>query len=72
MDWNKVRQYKRRDLIDEIEALECELDMAVELMARVVRRKQTVHAMGEWVSLNFPKFRDQLPKAMRVLPPRRS
>ncbi len=71
MNWNKVRDYKRQDLIDEIEGLECDLDAAVELMVRVARGKQTIQAMGEWVSLNYPKYRDQLPEAMRALPPRR-
>ena len=69
MQWNKVREYKRKDLLDEIEALECELNMAIDLMARVASRKQTVFRMGEWVSLNFPKFRDKLPKRMQALPP---
>ena len=72
MDWNKVREYKRQDLIDEIQGLECDLDSAVELMARAARGEQTIEAMGEWVSLNYPKYRGQLPEAMRALPRRRS
>lgn len=42
--------------------LEEELDYAVDLMVRVARGEQTVERMAEWVSMNFPKFRDRLPK----------
>lgn len=54
---------------DKIDGLESELDSAIDLMVRVARGEQTVHNMGEWVSLNFPKFRDRLPAAMQATPP---
>ncbi len=52
-----------------IEALEWELKEAVDLMARVAAGTQTIQNMGEWVSLNFPEFRDKLPKQMQAVPP---
>lgn len=71
MDWAKIQEYSREDLIDTVEGLECDLDHCVELMVRVARGEQTVQRMGEWVSLNYPKYREQLPEQMRVLPPTR-
>ncbi len=42
--------------------LEWELNEAVDLMVRVARGEQTIERMAEWVSMNFPKFRDRLLK----------
>ncbi len=71
MRWEKVETYTHEDLIDEIQGLECGLNHAIELMCRVASGKQTLQAMGEWMSLNYPKYRHLLPKGMQVLPPTR-
>jgi len=56
------------DLQDTVDGLEAELDSAIDLMIRVAHGEQTVQAMGEWVSLNFPKRRVDLPNDMQVSP----
>jgi hypothetical protein len=58
-------------LQDKVDGLESDLQSAVDLMVRVARGEQTVQGMGEWISLNYPKHREQLPAAMRALPPQR-
>jgi len=60
-----------QELQDKVDGLECDLASAVDLMTRVARGEQTVHAMGEWISLNYPKYRERLPEHMRALPPKR-
>jgi hypothetical protein len=62
----------REDLIDEIQALECDLDYCLELMVKVASGNQTTDEMGKWVSLNYPKFRERLPERLRELPPTRT
>tara|TARA_B100000745_G_scaffold264391_1_gene189080 strand:- start:345 stop:608 length:264 start_codon:yes stop_codon:yes gene_type:complete len=57
------------NLEDKVDGLEYELDAAIDLMARVCSGKQSVHNMGEWISLNFPKFRERLPAQMQAKPP---
>ncbi len=59
-----------QDLEDEVDHLRSELQEALALMVRVARGEQTVQGMGELVSLNYPKFRERLPEAMRALPPK--
>jgi len=71
MQWEKVHTYTRDGLVDELQGMECDLEHAVELMCRVASGRQTLQAMGEWVSLNYPKYRDMLPQEMRALPPKR-
>ncbi len=58
-------------LQDKVDGLESNLQSALDLMVRVARGEQTVHRMGEWVSLNYPKCRERLPELMRALPPKR-
>lgn len=57
--------------LDTNTGLSFELDTAIDLMVRVARGEQTVEEMGKWVSLNFPKFRNRLPEALREVPPKR-
>jgi hypothetical protein len=76
VDWNKAKQYKRKDLLDEIQALECEasyyeqsLENALKLMVKVASGRQTAAGMGRWVSLNYREYRPKLPKRLRITRP---
>lgn len=60
-----------QDLQDRVDGLESDLQSAVDLMVRVACGEQTVQAMGEWLSLNYPNHRERLPEQMRTLPPKR-
>jgi hypothetical protein len=78
MDWDKIDEYTRQDLIDEIqgyqseaEFYETELRLALDLMIKVASGRQTSDEMGRWVSLNYPKRRGELPEHLRELPPER-
>ena len=60
MDWAQRAEYYEQ----------C-LENALKLMVRVTTGDATVEGMGEWISLNYPEYRDLLPKHLRVLPPTR-
>ena len=60
-----------QNLQDKVDGLESDLHSAVDLMVRVARGEQTIQRMGEWLSLNYPKYRQRLPEQMRALPPKR-
>ena len=41
-------------------------------MVRVARGETSLQELGEWISLNYAEYKDQLPEQMRVLPPKRN
>jgi hypothetical protein len=55
---------------DRAESLQEDLQSTLSLMVRVARGEQTVYEMGQWVSLNYPSWRHQLPASMRATPPK--
>ena len=65
------KEFVSPNLHDKVDGLTEDLNAALDLMARVASGKQTVMAMGEWLSLNYPSLRHKLPKAMRIKPPKR-
>ena len=71
LNWQDTERYTREDLLDTIQGMECDLEAAVELMAKVASGKQTADEMGRWVSLNYPYYRETLPEHLRELPQRR-
>ncbi len=58
-------------LRDKVDGLEADLSSALDLMVRVASGQQSVHKMGEWLSLNYPSVREKLPVEMRTIPPQR-
>lgn len=63
---------RRRDeaIRREQDGIKDDLAKALEVMVGVARGEQTVQRMGEFISLNYPEYRNLLPELMRILPPK--